>query len=46
MANIIDIPDDTRSLHAIGKSVMAYQARQNAFASALVNRIAFTIVTS
>ena len=46
MANIIDIPDDTRSLHAIGKSVMAYQARQNAFVSALVNRIAFTIVTS
>lgn len=46
MANIIDIPDDTRSLHAIGKSVMAYQVRQNAFVSALVNRIAFTIVTS
>ena len=46
MANIIDIPDDTRSLHAIGKSVMAYQARQNAFLNALVNRIAFTIVTS
>lgn len=46
MANIIDIPDDTRSLHAIGKSVMAYQARQNAFVSALVNRVAFTIVTS
>ena len=46
MAHSIDIPDDTRSLHAIGKSVMAYQARQNAFVSALVNRIAFTIVTS
>lgn len=46
MPNIIDIPDDTRSLHAIGKSVMAYQARQNAFVSALVNRVAFTIVTS
>lgn len=46
MANIIDIPDDTRSLHAIGKLIMAYQVRQNAFVSALVNRIAFTIVTS
>lgn len=44
--NRIDIPDDTRSLHKIGEAVMAYEARQNAFLNALVNRIAYTIVTS
>lgn len=46
MANPVRIPDDTRSLHAIGDFIMGYQPYQNAFVNALVNRIAMTIVTS
>lgn len=46
MSNMIDITDDTRSLHAIGSFIMEYEARQNAFLYALVNRIGRTIVTS
>ena len=42
----IDVADDTRSLHAIGDFVMSYDVHMNAFLDALVNRIAFTIVTS
>ena len=46
MANPVRIPDDTRSLHAIGDFIMGYQPYQNAFVNAMVNRIAMTIVTS
>lgn len=46
MANPVRIPDDTRSLHAIGDFIMGYQPYQNAFINALVNRIAMTIITS
>lgn len=46
MANPVHIPDDTRSLHAIGDFIMSYQPYQNAFLNALVNRIGLTIITS
>lgn len=46
MANIIEVPDSTESIHAIGDFIMEYDARQNAFLNALVNRIARVIVTS
>ena len=46
MANPVRIPDDTRSLHAIGDFIMGYQPYQNAFINAIVNRIAMTIITS
>lgn len=46
MPNHIDIPDDTRSLHAIGSFIMDYEPYQNAFLNALVNRIGRVIVTS
>ena len=46
MPNPIAIPDDTRSLHAIGDYIMSYQPLQNAFADALVNRIAMVLITS
>lgn len=46
MANRIDIPDDTRSLHALGDFIMQYQPLQNAFTTALVNRIAMVLITS
>lgn len=46
MPNPVRIPDDTRSLHAIGEFIMSYQPYQNAFLNALVNRIGLTIITS
>lgn len=46
MANPVRIPDDTRSLHAIGDFIMGYQPYQNAFLNAIVNRIGLTIITS
>lgn len=46
MANIVEVPDSTESIHAIGDFIMEYDARQNAFLNALVNRIARVIVTS
>ena len=46
MANPVRVPDDTRSLHAIGDFIMNYQPYQNAFVNAIINRIAMTIVTS
>lgn len=46
MPNPIRVPDDTRSLHAIGDFIMSYQPYQNAFANALVNRICMTLITS
>lgn len=46
MANPVRIPDDTRSLHAIGDFIMSYQPYQNAFLNAVVNRIGLTIITS
>lgn len=46
MANPVRIPDDTRSLHAIGDFIMSYQPYQNAFLNAIVNRIGLTIITS
>lgn len=42
----VRIPDDTRSLHAIGDYIMSYQPYQNAFLNALVNRIGRVLVTS
>lgn len=42
----VSIPDDNRSIQAIGSYIMSYQPYQNAFLSALVNRIGMTIVTS
>lgn len=46
MANPIQIYDNTESLHNIGDHIMSYQPYQNAFLSALVNRIGLVIVTS
>lgn len=42
----IDIPDNTDSIHHIGDFIMSYQPYQNAFVTALVNRIARVIITS
>lgn len=44
--NPVRIPDDNSSLHNIGQYIMQYEAYQNAFLTALVNRIARVIVTS
>lgn len=46
MSNPVRIPDDTRSLHAIGDFIMSYQPYQNAFITAAINRVAMTLVTS
>lgn len=46
MSNPVRIPDDTRSLHAIGDFIMSYQPYQNAFVNAIINRVAMTLVTS
>ena len=42
----ISVPDNTEALHAIGEYVMQYEALQNAYLTALVNRIGMTIITS
>ena len=42
MANPIQIYDNTESLHNIGQFIMNYQPYQNAFLSAIVNRIGLT----
>lgn len=42
----VRIPDDNRSLHNIGQYIMQYEPYQNAYLTALVNRIARVIVTS
>lgn len=44
--NRVRIPDDNRSLHNIGQYIMQYETYQNAYLTALVNRIARVIVTS
>lgn len=44
--NPVRIPDDNRSLHGIGQYIMQYESYQNAYLTALVNRIARVIVTS
>lgn len=44
--NPVSIPDNTESIHNIGAAVMEYQPYQNAFLSALVNRIGRVIITS
>ena len=44
--NHVRIPDDNRSLHNIGQYIMQYESYQNAYLTALVNRIARVIVTS
>lgn len=44
--NPVDIPDNNESLHNIGEFILSYQPYQNAFLSALVNRIGRVIVTS
>lgn len=44
--NPVSIPDDNRSIQSIGSFIMSYQPYQNAFLSAMVNRIAMTLVTS
>lgn len=46
MTNRISVPDNTEALHAIGEYVMQYEAMQNAYLTALVNRIGMTIITS
>lgn len=46
MPNRVDFPDNTQSLHAIGNYIMQYEALQNAFSNALVNRIGRVIATS
>ncbi len=46
MPNPVQVYDNTESLHNIGEFIMNYQPYQNAFVSALVNRIGLTIVTS
>lgn len=46
MANPVKVTDDTKSIHDIGNFIMEYQPYQNAFLSALVNRIGRVIVTS
>lgn len=46
MANAVRVPDDTRSIHDIGNYILSYQAYQNAFLTALVNRIGRVLVTS
>lgn len=42
----VRIPDDNRSLHNIGQYIMQYEVYQNAYLTALVNRVARVIVTS
>lgn len=44
--NPISIPDNTDSIHNIGEFIMSYQPYQNAFVTALVNRISRVIITS
>ena len=44
--NPVRIPDDNRSLNNIGQYIMQYDSYQNAYLTALVNRIARVIVTS
>lgn len=44
--NPVRIPDDNRSLHNIGEYIMSYEAYENAYLTALVNRVARVIVTS
>lgn len=44
--NPVSIPDNTDSIHNIGAAIMDYQPYQNAFLSALVNRIGRVIITS
>lgn len=46
MPNPIQVPGDSTSLHNIGEYIMQYQPLQNAFLTALVNRIAMTMITS
>lgn len=46
MPNPIAFYDDNTSIQDVGRFVMAYQARQNAFVEALVNRIGMVLVTS
>lgn len=42
----VSIADNTASLHRIGEYVMQFEALQNAYLEALVNRIGMTIITS
>lgn len=42
----VSIADNTASLHKIGEYVMQFEALQNAYLEALVNRIGMTIITS
>lgn len=46
MPNPIALYDDNISIKDVGKFVMEYESRQNAFVHSLVNRIAFVIITS
>lgn len=46
MPNPIALYDDNTSIKDVGKFVMEYESRQNAFVHSLVNRIAFVIITS
>lgn len=44
--NPIALYDENTSIHDVGNFIMEYQARQNAFTSALVNRIAMVLISS
>ena len=46
-ADLVPLAEDTTSsIRAIGQVVMNYESVKNAFVNALINRIAFTLVTS
>ena len=44
--NHVRIPDDTSSIHNIGKFILEYQPYQNSYLNALVNRVGRVLVTS
>lgn len=44
--NGISIPDNTNAIHKIGEHIMQYEALQNAYLSALANRVGMVLVTS
>lgn len=45
-AGVPEAEDTTASIRAVGEAILAFQPRQNAFCSALVNRIAFEVLKS
>lgn len=43
---IVQVPDNTNSLHNIGEYIMEYEPLRNAYITALINRVGMTIITS